>query len=133
VHVLHSTRSLLCTLTNATPRKRCLFISTSKRSLPSWLVPARPLCLLRKREASKSCPLCGEVELIEATTTYAYVNHHAWWETIVSLQDLAPYSKTSVANSNSARSEPFVNEPGDERRLSQLLPTENASASLSCS
>ncbi|CAB4007060.1 retrovirus-related Pol poly from transposon, partial [Paramuricea clavata] len=70
---LHSTRSLLCTSTNATPHE--IFFNFHRRSsygvsLPSWMQPG-PVLLRRFVRTSKNDPLVDEVELTDVNPTCA--------------------------------------------------------------
>ena len=69
---LHSTRSLLCTATNATPHERLFNFqrrSANVSSMPSRLM--QPGTVLRKRNVrrSKYEPLVDEVELVESESS----------------------------------------------------------------
>lgn len=89
---LHAIRSLLCTSTNSTPHERFFNFarrSSSGSSIPSWLMQKGPV-LLKNFVRSKSDPLVEEVELLQATPSYAHVKRPSGVETTVSLRDLAP-------------------------------------------
>ena len=90
--VLHSVRSLLCTVTNATPHKRFLKFdrrSMLGRSLPHWLVQPGTV-LLRRFIRNKNQPRVDTVELIEANSNFAHIRFPDGRESTVSVSDLAP-------------------------------------------
>ena len=94
---LHSSRSLLCTSTIATPHER--FFNFQRRSshgvsLPSWMQPG-PVLLHRFVRTSKNDPLVDEVGLTDVNPTYARVRYPDGRESSVSLRDLAPCSSAS--------------------------------------
>ncbi|KRX73852.1 Retrovirus-related Pol polyprotein from transposon 17.6 [Trichinella sp. T6] len=90
---LHAVRSLLCTLTNATPHERFLVFSrrsTSGRSIPACLLDSKCALLKKHVRNSKTDPLVEEVRLLEVNPTYAYVRFPDGRESSVSTRHLAP-------------------------------------------
>ncbi|GFW88512.1 retrovirus-related Pol polyprotein from transposon 17.6 [Trichonephila clavipes] len=90
---LHSIRSLLCTVTNATPHER--MFSHSQRphngcSTPTWLTKPGPVLMKNQMRGNKYEPIVQKVELIEANTDYAHVELGDGRETTVCIRHLAP-------------------------------------------
>ena len=116
INVLHSIRSLLCTITNTTPHEWFLTFnrhSTLGTSVPSWL-SSGPVLL--KRHVRK-------VELIQASPTHACVRLQNGQEVTVSLQDVAPSGEKKVLDDIGLQ--PLNN--------TELLPEENLNNSQSSS
>ena len=89
---LHSIRSLLCTTTNSTPHERLFSFprrSANGASIPTWLTTPGKV-YLRRHVRNKTDPLVDEVDLIEATPTYAHIRYNDGRESTVSTSDLAP-------------------------------------------
>ncbi|KFD63456.1 hypothetical protein M514_10596 [Trichuris suis] len=96
---LYALRSLLCTLTNATPHERMFSFSrrsTMGTSLPAWLWHPGPALLKKHVRSSKMDPLVEEVELLETNLQYAYVRLPDGRESTVSLRHLAPAGSPRV-------------------------------------
>ena len=111
--VLHSTRSLLCTPTNATPHERFLCfprrISTGS-SVPSWLCEPGPILVKRHVRQNKTDPLVDEAELLHSNPSYAYVRFGDGRETTVSLRHVAPLHAPLLRDMQTTVSEPDVPE-----------------------
>ena len=91
--VLHATRSLLCTATNATPHDRIFSFprkSTTGPSLPDWLLKPGPVWLKRHPRGRKTDPLVESVDLLHANPEFAFIRYQDGRENTVSLRDLAP-------------------------------------------
>ena len=98
---LHSIRSLLNTVTNCTPHERMFTHSrrsTSRISLPSWLLSPGPILLKRNVRSSKFEPLVEEVELLQSNPQYAHVRFPNGKEDTVSLRQLAPLPNTPTSS-----------------------------------
>ena len=97
--VLHSLRSLICVATNETPHERLFNYhrrSMLGHSLPTWLHEKGSVLLRRHNRRSKYDPIVDEVELLQATPTYARVRLPSGHEQTVSLRDLAPLPAPST-------------------------------------
>ena len=106
--VLHSLRSLVCVATNETPHERLFNYqrrSMMGHSLPTWLHEKGSVLLRRHNRRSKYDPIVDEVELLQATPTYARVRLPTGHEQTVSLRDLAP-----LPASNTDEPQPNLNE-----------------------
>jgi len=90
---LHSIRSLLCTVTNATPHERMFLFprkSASVTSLPSWLTSPGPVLLRKHVRGCRVDPLVENVHLLHANPQYAYIAYPNGKEKTISIKDLAP-------------------------------------------
>ena len=101
--VLHSLRSLLSTMTNATPHE--LFFNFNRRfvsgkSLPTWLTELGPVLLRNLVRTNKNDDIVREVDLVSANPTYAHVRFPDGREFSVSLRDLAPLPEPNVTPSD---------------------------------
>ena len=90
---LHSIRSLHCTATNTTPHERLFNFSrkaTLGKSIPSWLVPGTVYVKNYARK-SKYDALVTPATLVYANPQYAHIKLPSGVETIVNLQEVAPF------------------------------------------
>ena len=97
---LHSIRSLLCTVTNATSHERLFSYqrrSTSGVSIPSLLATTGIVLMKRHVRHSKYEPLVDEVELLDANLQYAHVRLPSGKETTVSVKHLVPRGDTETS------------------------------------
>ena len=98
---LHSIRTLLCVSTNTTPHERLFGFqrrTVTGHTLPSWLMSKGTVLLRKHARTSKYDPICEEVELLDATPTYAKVKFDSGREQTVSLRDLAPLPSYVITN-----------------------------------
>jgi transposase InsO family protein len=114
--VLHSMRTLLCTVTNCTPHERMFSFSrrtANGNQLPTWLMNSGPVLLRRFVRSSKSDPLVDKVELLEANNSVAWVKYPNGATDTVSVRDLAPLHSVDQAASGSDDTHPQVPEPDE--------------------
>ena len=102
---LHSIRSLLNTSTNCTPHERMFNYqrrpgSIGSEILPSWLINPGPVLLRNFKKSNKNDELVERVELLEANPHYALIKDQRGITNTVSVQDLAPYPRKDVQNSD---------------------------------
>jgi hypothetical protein len=98
---LHSIRTLLCVSTNKTPHERLFGFqrrTVTGHTLPTWLMSKGTVLLRKHARTSKYDPICEEVELLDATPTYAKVKFDSGREQTVSLRDLAPLPSYVITN-----------------------------------
>ena len=96
---LHSIRSLLCTVTNATPHERLSSYqrrSTSGVSIPSWLATPGIVLIKRHVRHSKYEPLVDEVEHLDTKPQYVHVRLPSGTETTVFVKHLSPCGDTET-------------------------------------
>ena len=125
---LHSIRSLLCTSTNSTPHERLFSFprrSSTGSSIPTWLTHPGKV-YLRRHVRSKNDPLVDEVDLIEATPTYAHIRYNNGREDTVSISDLAP-SPTPVCAEESLTHETYTPPPSIMTSPSPILSSSGSS------
>jgi len=67
-------------------------------ALPSWLLTPGTV-LVRRQVRSKGDPFCNPVELVEGNPTYSVVRLPDGKESTVSISDLAPFLRESLAYS----------------------------------
>ena len=102
---LHSIRSLLNTSTNCSPHERMFSYqrrpgSIRSKILPSWLINPGPVLLRNFERSNKNDELVKKVELLEANPHYALIKDQKGIQKTVSVQDLAPYPRNDIQNSN---------------------------------
>ena len=135
---LHSVRTLLCVSTNKTPHERLFAFqrrTTTGHTLPTWLMNKGTVLLRKHARTSKYDPICEEVELLEATPTYAKVKLDSGREQTVSLRDLAPLPSSEITNeiTNEVSPDESVAEMGNNQedhrhRQNSLQQTDDQSA-----
>ena len=109
---LHSIRSLLNTSTNCTPHERIFNYqrrpgSIGSKILPSWLINPGPVLLRNFERSNKNDELVKKVELLEANPHYALIKDQKGITKTVSVQDLAPYPRNVIQNSNDILQQDF--------------------------
>ena len=102
---LHSIRSLLNTSTNCTPHERMFNYqrrpgSIGSKILPSWLINPGPVLLRNFERSNKNDELIKRMELLEANPHYALIKDQRGITKTVSVQDLAPYPRNDIQNSD---------------------------------
>ena len=121
-NALHSIRSLVCTSTGDTPHERIFTFqrkTTSGSSLPTWLLTPGSV-LLRKFHRRKDEDLVEEVELLEATPSYAHIRYPSGREDTVSIRDLAPLPANQAQDSRHIESE-FPSQTPETEAMSQPI------------
>ena len=100
------------TSTNCTPHERMFSYqrrpgSIGSKILPSWLINPGPVLLRNFERANKNDELVKKVELLEANPHYALIKDQRGITKTVSVQDLAPYPRNDIQNSNDVLLEDF--------------------------
>ena len=91
--VLHSQRSLLCTVTNETPHERFLKFSRRSKSgvsVPTWLMQEPNTVFAKHHVRNKYDPLVDKVEVVQLNPNHGVVRYPNGHNSTVSIRDLAP-------------------------------------------
>ena len=102
---LHSIRSLLNTSTYCTPHERMFNYqrrpgSIGSKILLSWLINSGPVLLRNFEKSNKNDELVKRVELLETNPHYALIKDQRGITKTVLVQDLAPYTRNNIQNSD---------------------------------
>ena len=74
--------------------------SIGSNILPSWLINPGPVLLRNFEKSNKNDDLVKRVELLEANPHYALIKDQRGITKTVSVQDLAPYPRNNIQNSD---------------------------------
>ena len=74
--------------------------SIGSKILPSWLINPGPVLLRNFDRSNKNDELVKRVELLEANPHYALIKDQRGITKTVSVQDLAPYPRNNIQNSD---------------------------------
>jgi len=113
---LHSIRSLLNTSTNCTPLERIFNYQRrpgpiGSKVLPSWLISPGPVLLRNFKRSNKNDESVKKVELLEANPHHALIKDQKEITKTVSVQDLTPYPRNDIQNSNDILLQDFDDVP----------------------